>query len=192
MVPVTTVGLVMPASVGIPWQHLNKVFHFVCELRESTHPGVAHARHSRNRNPRPQRTTGPGPSYPQPSSNIIGSNSRPPAEVTPSRHDNLPHQGPQPREHHQRHPRRLLRERSGLSTAAETLHDGKRPDIIVRLPEGPVILETEFDPARIELDERLVRDMLGLDENAVATVARLRTLLATDPSIHGSKKPALP
>ena len=48
------------------------------------------------------------------------------------------------------------------------------------------------DPARIELDERLVRDVLGLDENAVATVARLRTLLATDPSIHGSKKPALP
>ena len=43
---------------------------------------------------------------------------------------------------------RLLRERSGLSTAAETLHDGKRPDIIVRLPEGPVILETEFEPAR--------------------------------------------
>ena len=45
------------------------------------------------------------------------------------------------------------------------------------------------DPARIELDERLVRDMLGLDEAAVATVGRLRTLLATDPSIHGSKKP---
>ena len=59
---------------------------------------------------------------------------------------------------------RLLRERSGLSTAAETLHAGKRPDIIVRLPEGPVILGTEFDPARIELDERLVRDILGLDE----------------------------
>ena len=48
------------------------------------------------------------------------------------------------------------------------------------------------DPARIELDERLVRDILGLDEAAVATVGRLRTLLATDPSIHGSKKPALP
>ena len=48
------------------------------------------------------------------------------------------------------------------------------------------------DPARIELDDRLVRDMLGLDEDAVATVAGLRTLLAADPSIHGSKKPALP
>ena len=45
------------------------------------------------------------PSYPQPSSNIIGPDSRPPAEVIHSQHDNLPHQGPQPREHHQRHPR---------------------------------------------------------------------------------------
>ena len=71
-------------------------------------------------------------------------------------------------------------------------HDGKRPDIIVRRDEGPVILETEVVPARVELDEGLVRDMLGLDEAAVATVAGLRTLLATDPSIHGSKKPELP
>ena len=47
------------------------------------------------------------------------------------------------------------------------------------------------DPARIELDERLVRDVLGLDDDAVATVGRLRGLLASDPSIHGSKKPAL-
>ena len=71
---------------------------------------------------------------------------------------------------------RLLRQRSGLSTAAETLHAGKRPDIIVRLPEGPAILETEFDPARIELDQRLIRNMLGLDEDTVATVARRRPL----------------
>ena len=48
------------------------------------------------------------------------------------------------------------------------------------------------DPARIELDERIVRDMLGLGEDAVTTVARLRSLLATDPSIHGSKKPEAP
>ena len=48
------------------------------------------------------------------------------------------------------------------------------------------------DPVRIELDERIVRDMLDLGENAVAAVARLRTLLASDPSIHGSKKPELP
>ena len=48
------------------------------------------------------------------------------------------------------------------------------------------------DTVRIELDERVVRDLLGLGEDAVATVARLRTLLAGDPSIHGSKKPELP
>ena len=47
------------------------------------------------------------------------------------------------------------------------------------------------DPARIELDERVVRDMLGLGEGAVEAAARLRTLLASDPSIHGSKKPEL-
>ena len=47
------------------------------------------------------------------------------------------------------------------------------------------------DPVRIELDERVVRDLLGLGEDAVASVARLRTLLASDPSIHGSKKPQL-
>ena len=48
------------------------------------------------------------------------------------------------------------------------------------------------DPVRIELDERIVRDLLGLDEGAVASVARLRVLLASDPSIHGAKKPELP
>ena len=34
--------------------------------------------------------------------------------------------------------------------------------------------------------------MLGLDEGAATAVAKLRTLLASDPSIHGSKKPELP
>ncbi len=48
------------------------------------------------------------------------------------------------------------------------------------------------DPVRIELDERVVRDMLGLGEDAVEAVARLRTLLASDPSVHGSKAAALP
>lgn len=47
------------------------------------------------------------------------------------------------------------------------------------------------DPARIELDERIARDVLGLGEDAVAAVARLRTLLASDPSIHGSKRAEL-
>ena len=48
------------------------------------------------------------------------------------------------------------------------------------------------DPVRIELDERVLRDLLGLGEDAVTTIARMRTLLASDPSIHGSKKPELP
>ena len=47
------------------------------------------------------------------------------------------------------------------------------------------------DPARIELDERIVRDLLGLGEDATTAVARLRTLLASEPSVHGSKKPEL-
>lgn len=48
------------------------------------------------------------------------------------------------------------------------------------------------DPARIELDRRVVRDMLGLGSDAELTVARLRELLASEPSIHGSKQPELP
>ena len=47
------------------------------------------------------------------------------------------------------------------------------------------------DPVRIQLDECIVRDLLGLGEDAVASVARLRQLLASDPSIHGSKSPEL-
>ena len=39
---------------------------------------------------------------------------------------------------------RLLRESLGLSAVAETLHEGRRPDVLVRLPGGPVILETEI------------------------------------------------
>ena len=48
------------------------------------------------------------------------------------------------------------------------------------------------DKARIELDERLVRDVLGLGDDAVASVSRLRTLLASEPSIYGSKRAELP
>ena len=47
------------------------------------------------------------------------------------------------------------------------------------------------DPARIELDERVGRDLLGLGNDAVTAIANLRTLMASDPSIHGSKKPEL-
>ena len=44
----------------------------------------------------------------------------------------------------------------------------------------------------IEMDQRVVRDLLGLGEDAVASVAGLRILLASEPSIHGSKQPELP
>jgi len=49
-----------------------------------------------------------------------------------------------------------------------------------------------IDPARIELDKRVVREMLGLNGDAEETVKRLRFLLANEPSIYGGKKPELP
>ncbi len=47
------------------------------------------------------------------------------------------------------------------------------------------------DPVRIELDQRVISDLLALSDEAQDTVARLRELLATDPSIHGAKDPQL-
>ena len=44
------------------------------------------------------------------------------------------------------------------------------------------------DPARIELDQRIMTDLLALPEEAQDTLTRLRELMATDPSIHGAKK----
>ncbi|MCX5998737.1 MAG: hypothetical protein NTU41_03885, partial [Chloroflexi bacterium] len=49
-----------------------------------------------------------------------------------------------------------------------------------------------IDPVRIELDKRVVREMLGLEASVEDTVKRLRLILASEPSIHGSKKPELP
>ena len=43
---------------------------------------------------------------------------------------------------------RVLRDRCNLQAVAETLRAGKRPDIVVRLAEGPVVVETEVDSAR--------------------------------------------
>ena len=43
------------------------------------------------------------------------------------------------------------------------------------------------DPVRVELDQRIIADLLALPDEAQDTVARLRELLATDPSIHGAK-----
>ncbi len=45
------------------------------------------------------------------------------------------------------------------------------------------------DPARLELDHRISTDLLALRDEAQDTLARLRGLLASDPSIHGSKEP---
>jgi hypothetical protein len=48
------------------------------------------------------------------------------------------------------------------------------------------------DPVRIELDNRVIREMLGLDDKAANTLEYIRLLLASEPSIHGAKKPELP
>ncbi len=48
------------------------------------------------------------------------------------------------------------------------------------------------NPTRIELDKRIVKDLLDIGEDAVASVSRLCNLLASDPSIHGSKKAEVP
>ena len=49
-----------------------------------------------------------------------------------------------------------------------------------------------IDPACIELDGRIIRDLLALPDEVRDIVVRLRELLATDPSIHGAKGPELP
>ena len=65
---------------------------------------------------------------------------------------------------------RILRERCSLSTAAETLQHGRRPDIIVRLPAGPVILEIEFEPALTVEADALSRLGMEIDGRKVHNV----------------------
>ena len=65
---------------------------------------------------------------------------------------------------------RFLRERCGLSAVAETLHDGRRPDIIVRLPAGSVILETELEPALTVEADALSRLGMEIDGQRVQNV----------------------
>ena len=48
------------------------------------------------------------------------------------------------------------------------------------------------DANRIELDRRMMNDMIGLDGEAQEAMAQLRLALANDPSIRGAKDPALP
>ena len=78
---------------------------------------------------------------------------------------------------------RIFRDRLGFSAVAETLLDGKRPDIIVRLPQAaPVILEIELEPARTVDADALSRLDMEIDGEKVQNVfavtvpARLRTV----------------
>ena len=77
---------------------------------------------------------------------------------------------------------RLLRERLGLSTAAETMHGRARPDIVVRRSEGPVVLEVELEPAATVDADALSRLGLEIDGQPVQTAfavtvpGRLRTI----------------
>ena len=48
------------------------------------------------------------------------------------------------------------------------------------------------DPARVDLNHRIISDLPALPPEAQTTLTRLRTLLATDPSIHGAKPAELP
>ena len=65
---------------------------------------------------------------------------------------------------------RFLRERCSLSAVAETLHGSRRPDIIVRLSEGPVILETELEPALTVEADALSRLGMEIDGQKVQNV----------------------
>ncbi len=78
---------------------------------------------------------------------------------------------------------RFLRERCGLSAVAETLHDGRRPDIIVRLSEGPVILETELEPALTVEADALSRIGMTIDGWRVQNVFAV-TIPGTLRSTH--------
>ena len=65
------------------------------------------------------------------------------------------------------HLARLLRVRLGLNTAAETLRGRARPDIIVRRADGPVVIETELEPARTVDADALSRLGLEIDGQQV-------------------------
>jgi hypothetical protein len=54
--------------------------------------------------------------------------------------------------------------------------------------------QIDEDPARAELDRRLLVDVLGLDPSICdedGPMQRLRTKLATEPQIHGNKQTRL-
>lgn len=84
---------------------------------------------------------------------------------------------------------RLLRERAGLDAVAETLHGGRRPDILVRLAEGPIVLEIEIAPApTVEADalSRLGMDIDGRSvQNAFAVVVPERMRRVPQGQLYG-------
>ena len=67
---------------------------------------------------------------------------------------------------------RLLRERMGLNAVSETLHNGRRPDILVRLQDGntSVILEIEFEPALTVEQDALSRLGMHIDGKPIQNV----------------------
>ena len=80
-------------------------------------------------------------------------------------------------------PRQLTDER--LSAADDLYQEMKDTDM------KPFYM-CAVDDARITLDNRFLREVLGLGEGAVETVRTTRELLAQEPSIHGTKQPMLP
>lgn len=71
-------------------------------------------------------------------------------------------------------------------TAAGKVYDD------MRQTELKPFYKCAVDQARIELDNRLVSEVLGLGEDALESAQAIRELLAREPSIHGGKNPALP
>jgi len=64
----------------------------------------------------------------------------------------------------------LLQERFGLSAAAETLREGSRPDIVVRLDQCAAVIETEVEPARTVEADALSRLGMMIDGQRVQNV----------------------
>ena len=64
---------------------------------------------------------------------------------------------------------RLLRELVGLDAVAETLHPGRRPDILARLPAGPAVLEVEIAPAPTVDADALSRLGMEIDGSRIQT-----------------------
>ena len=71
-------------------------------------------------------------------------------------------------------------------TAAAKLYED------MRQTELKPFYKCAVDPARIDLDNRLMTEVLGLGNDAAESVQAIREILAREPSIHGGKNPALP